>query len=185
MDERILSLVKRAGSVAGLMLKAAARGGVVMPAGCACHVGAQDRIQGFLDDTQGGAVEIAKRWLETNPDNAYGQVIAYDGYITLDGWRTDAIFMLFRWTEPQASMRLILRYQAPEKLSLVNFFRRRKPFVIYRPKATDAEPEFDEVADMEPGFDLQDPAVWDAFYEGMHEVPAAGELWNKHLDASR
>ncbi len=112
------------------------------------------------------AVVKGREWLETNPAQAVRAVLVYDGFITLQTGKTDALLVegrLFQ-TMPQSFIMAVPYRHASSP----------NGFAVYRPKFlsfTSEPPSRTELAT--------------AFFRGVEKHEKGAAVWNQHLDASR
>lgn len=120
----------------------------------------------LLADQLEDGVAMGREHLAKNPEAAARAVLIYDGYVTLESGRTDALFIEAR------------RYGGETRVftMCVPYWHAHSPggFAVYRPKFLSFEG---------PGPDFT--ALGEAFFRGvgLHEEGAA--VWNRHLDESR
>jgi hypothetical protein len=113
------------------------------------------------------AVRIGQEALAANTANATSAVLIYDGYLTFDGRRSDALFVELRayGTSP-VEARLAIPYQPHSDTAR---------FTVYKPKLI-ALPE-----------DLQEQMgeFLEAFWKGVDSHEQGSKSWNAHIDQSR
>ncbi len=113
------------------------------------------------------AVEIGKEKLELNPMDAEDAVLAYDGRITIEDEKLDAILLELRAYFTPASKAVIAIPYTPKS--------RRMLFRVHKPKLL----EWEQCDD----FDID--AVFEAFFNGVSDHDKGFEIWNKCLDESK
>ncbi|MBZ0111376.1 MAG: hypothetical protein K8J08_02840 [Thermoanaerobaculia bacterium] len=111
------------------------------------------------------AVAAGKRELVLNPDSHERQVLLYDGYLTLEAGRTDALYVEAR-----------LYGSKPMELLVAVPYRHadsKQGFAVHRPKFLEA------TADQS---DLE--LIGQGFFEGVGQHEQGGACWNEHFDES-
>jgi len=116
-------------------------------------------------DTLKEGIEQGRNWLGQNPEQACRAVLIYDGYITLESGKTDALFIEARiYVSDEASFTMAIPYRNAEHPD---------GFAVYRPKflsVEGVEPELDELAN--------------AFFRGVDQHEKGAAVWEAHLDQS-
>jgi hypothetical protein len=116
----------------------------------------------------GGPDEIAahgKRWLDANVDGADAAVVVYDGYVTIDGLRKDALVLEIRsYRQPGGAMRMAVPYRP---------HHHPQGFAVHRPKFIVQAPDGPDTA-----------ALTDAFFRGVCAHDTGGRIWNACADQS-
>lgn len=111
-------------------------------------------------------VERGKEWMTTNPDGADRAVLIYDGYITLESGKTDALIVVARdYSQGKAEVTMAVPYRPATD---------RRGFAVHRPKFL--------------GFQGGEPdwqALGDALWRGISEHQQGDKVWNAHLDESK
>ena len=107
-------------------------------------------------------VEVARGqdWLTTNPESVEIATLIYDGFVTLESGKTDALIAEIRdfGSEP-ASLRIVIPYR-----------HARDGFAVHRPKFLD----YDGDADWS--------LLGEAFFRGVDKHEHGSVIWNKALD---
>lgn len=107
------------------------------------------------------AVEQGKSWIAENPDNVERAVLIYDGYVTRDSIRRDAIVcMAVEYGPPRRSFQVYQRYRHAEA---------EGGFAVFRPEFLIAS--VDDIA----------PTV-EAFYRGVAAHEKGSAVWSRYLD---
>ncbi len=111
------------------------------------------------------AVQAGRAWLDRNDTEASRALIVYDGYITLESGRTDALVVDVRsYVNDPAHLIVAIPYRHASKPG---------GFAVHRPKILLAEG---------PGLDVS--TFTQAFYAGVASHDEAAPVWEKHLDRS-
>jgi hypothetical protein len=113
------------------------------------------------------AVRIGQEALVANTVNATSAVLVYDGFLTLDGRRSDALFVELRaYGANTVEARLAIPYRPHSDAT---------PFTVYRPKLI-ALPD-----------DLRERAgeFLEVFWKGVDSHQQGSKSWNAHIDQSR
>ena len=105
-----------------------------------------------------------KSRLADNRRGAARAVFIFDGYVTLDEWRTDALLVEVRCYSSGGSLALAIPYRHAEDTN---------GFAIFRPRILAAEPE-----------DQLDP-IMEAFWQGVDSHEGGAKVWDEHVDQSR
>ena len=117
----------------------------------------------FASELLGQGVAEAKDWIETNPEHASRAALVYDGYVTLQSRKVDALMIDARiFGEGAMSLLIAVPYRAAEHPG---------GFRIYRPKALAFS------GSSEAGID-------EAFFKGVHQHDEGSRIWNAHWDQS-
>lgn len=107
-----------------------------------------------------------KEWLAKNPEQAAFAVLIFDGFITLQSGKTDALIVTIRdYTQGEAEVTMAVPYRPASAA---------KGFAVHRPKFLGfkgAEPDWQRVGE----------ALW----IGIAKHEKGAEVWNKHLDESK
>ena len=119
-----------------------------------------------------------RRFFADNPNGADRAVLVMDGYVTLEGWRTDALIVEARlYRGATEEWKLTLPYapvKKPKGLAKL-FGSKPNTFKVYRPKfmfGTESTPD-------------EQRALGEAFFRGVDSHKEGSAVWNKHLDQSR
>jgi hypothetical protein len=112
------------------------------------------------------SVERGKAWMAANPDHAVRAVLVFDGYLTLETDKLDALIVTIRdYTLGDAEITMAVPYRPAGDA---------EGFAVYRPKFL--------------GFGGSEPdwqTVGDALWRGIEGHPQGFETWNKHVDESK
>lgn len=116
------------------------------------------------DRMEDGAAS-GNEWLATNPDHASRAVLVYDGFITIQNKKTDALIVIVRdYSQGEAELTMALPYRPATDSNA---------FAVHRPK-------FIDFKGGEPGWDK----VAQAFWVGVESHEKGAKVWNEHLDES-
>lgn len=111
-------------------------------------------------------VEEGKRQLEADAHDRACAVLVYDGYITLESGKTDALFMDIRsYGVPRSSVTMAIPYRHQKST---------QGFAVHRPKFIDYT-----------GMGHPDYQAWaDAFFRGIDSHQQGAAIWDKASDPS-
>jgi hypothetical protein len=127
--------------------------------------GSREMMRFVTEDLQAGA-ERGRQWLAENPEGATHAVLVLDGFITLEGGKTDALIVeAVQYVPERAGFTLAVPYRSKDSAD---------GFAVYRPKFIDcdgAEPDFDRLGE--------------AFFRGVDRHEQGAAVWNASLDQSR
>lgn len=113
------------------------------------------------------SVRIGQEALAANAANATSAVLIYDGFLTFDGRRSDALFIELRtYGATPVEARLAIPYQPHSDAA---------PFTVYRPKLI-ALPD---------NLDSQVAELLEAFWKGVDSHEQGSKAWDAHIDQSR
>lgn len=116
-------------------------------------------------DTLKEGVTQGRDWLGQNPDQVSRAVLIYDGYITLESGKTDALFVEAKiYSAHEASFTVAIPYRNAEHPD---------GFAVHRPKFLSfegVEPEPEELAT--------------AFFQGVDHHKEGAAVWEAHMDES-
>lgn len=113
------------------------------------------------------AVRIGQEALAANKVNATSAVLIYDGYLTLSGSRSDALFVELRtYGASPGKAGLAIPYQPKTDAT---------PFTVYRPKLIELPDDLHEQAG----------EFLEAFWKGVDSHGEGSKSWNAHIDQSR
>ena len=105
-------------------------------------------------------VAVGQRWLSTNPDSVAHGVLIYDGYITLEGEKTDALILeAHEYGAPSGSFGMAIPYRHGEGNS---------GFTVFTPKF---------IAFQELGQETFQLLV-EAFFRGVDQHEHGAQIWN-------
>jgi hypothetical protein len=126
----------------------------------------QRKLERLVVEDVGAAVEHGRRRLEDDPFSANDGVLAYDGRITVEGSKLDAILLEMRsYGFPWAKATIAVPYTP----------RSSGRFRVHKPKLV----EWHECA----GFDLD--AAFEAFFQGVAAHEQGAKVWDVALDESK
>jgi hypothetical protein len=126
----------------------------------------QRKLERLVFDDAGAAVEHGRRRLEDDPFSANDGVLAYDGRITVEGGKLDAIILEMRsYGFPWAKATIAVPYTP------VSSGR----FRVHKPKLVEGERCED--------FDLD--AALGAFFQGVAGHAQGAKVWDAALDESK
>jgi hypothetical protein len=124
------------------------------------------KLERLVLDDAGAAVELGRRRLEDDPFTADDGVLAYDGRITAEGGKLDAIILEMRsYGFPRTRAVIAVPYTPASS----GRFRVHKPKLV----------EWHECDD----FDID--AAFEAFFRGVDSHEQGAEVWNRALDQSK
>jgi hypothetical protein len=111
-------------------------------------------------------VEKGREWLADNSEGATLAVLIYDGFITLESGKTDALFIeAVRYRPIRTEFKMAVPYRNSDS---------PQGFAVYRPKFLDhddAEPDFGKLGE--------------AFFHGVDRHEEGAKVWNASFDQSR
>jgi hypothetical protein len=119
----------------------------------------------FAADELTIAVARARSFMAENPEHADHAALVVDGFVGLEGGRTDALIVDVTRYEPRASLQIIVPYRSAKS---------EKGFVVHRPKFA-----------MPRGFPGDIGEFGRAFFEGAATHEQAWASWQAHKDESR
>lgn len=126
----------------------------------------QRKLERLVLDDAAAAVEHGRRRLEDDPFGADDGVLAYDGRITMEGGKLDAIVLEMRsYLFPQAKATIAVPYTP----HTTGHFRVHKPKLVEWHKCED--------------FDLN--AAFQAFFRGIAAHEQGAKVWEAALDESK
>ncbi len=124
------------------------------------------RLERFALEDLGAAIDQGRKRLEDDPLGANDGLLAYDGRITVEGRKQDAILLELRsYGFPWAKVVLAVPYSPASS----GRFRVHKPKLV----------EWHECDD----FDMN--AAFEAFFRGVDSHEKGSEVWNAALDESK
>lgn len=119
-----------------------------------------------INDDLGASVSFGKQKLESNEMDANDAVLLYDGLITLEEGKVDAIIIQIRaYFSPHSKATLAVPY-TPQSSG---------GFRVHKPKLL----EWENCED----FDLS--AALETFFEGVADHEKGAQIWNDNLDESK
>ena len=125
----------------------------------------QRRLERLVFDDTGAAVEHGRKRLEDDPFSANAGVLAYDGRITTEGGKLDAIVLELRsYFFPWARATIAVPYTPASSGA----------FRVHRPKLV----EWERCEDFDPD------AAFGAFFQGVDAHERGAEVWASALDES-
>ncbi|HEV7689576.1 MAG TPA: hypothetical protein VGO52_02080 [Hyphomonadaceae bacterium] len=128
--------------------------------------GNQRDMTRLVHDQVADAVEAGKQRLNANPDNAEDAALVYDGFVTIEGIKLDAVIVELRaYVSPSSQATLAIPY-TPKSTGA---------FRVHRPKLL----QWDDCED----FDMN--AVLGAFFDGVAKHEKGSAVWSATLDESR
>ena len=126
----------------------------------------QRKLERLVFDDAGAAVEDGRKRLEDDPFTANDGVLAYDGRVTVEGGKLDAIILEMRsYAFPWAKATLAVPYTPVS----TGQFRVHKPKLIEWHRCED--------------FDMS--AAIEAFFCGVNSHEKGAAVWNTALDESK
>lgn len=124
------------------------------------------QMERFVGYEREAAVELGRRRLEDNPVDANDGVLLFDGRVTIQGGKQDAIIIEMRsYGFPWAKAMIAVPYTA----------RSSGRFGVHKPKLL----EWERCED----FDIN--AAFEAFFRGVDGHEQGAKVWNKALDESK
>lgn len=119
----------------------------------------------FAAELLGQGVAEAKDWIETNPENAARAALVYDGYITIQARKVDALMVDARiFGEGAMSLLMAVPYRATEHPG---------GFRVYGPRVLAFS-----------GAEHAEAAIATAFFQGVNQHDEGSRVWNAHWDQS-
>jgi hypothetical protein len=104
--------------------------------------------------------------LHANPHGAAHAVLVYDGFVTLDSGKTDALILKARkYGSPSGVLDMVVPYRSPEA---------GDGFIVFKPKFIEVAPATSDYG-----------ALAEAFFLGVDSHEKGAEVWNVHLDQSQ
>jgi hypothetical protein len=126
----------------------------------------QRQLERLVCDDAAAAVELGQQRLEEDPRNANDGVLAYDGRITTEDGKLDAIILQLRsYAFPWARATLAVPYTPASS----GRFRVHKPKLVKWEQCED--------------FDVD--AAFEAFFEGVAAHEQGSRVWDAALDESK
>jgi hypothetical protein len=126
----------------------------------------QRKLERLVFDDAGAAVEHGRQRLEDDPFSATDGVLAYDGRITVEGGKLDAILLEMRsYGFPWAKATIAVPYTP----------RSSGRFRVHKPKLV----EWHECEDFDLG------AAFEAFFQGVAAHEQGAKVWDAALDESK
>jgi hypothetical protein len=124
------------------------------------------KLERLVFDDAGAAVEYGRKRLEADPFSANDGVLAYDGRISVEGGKLDAIVLEMRsYGFPWATAAIAVPYTPASS----GRFRVHKPKLV----------EWHECDDFDPD------AAFEAFFRGVDSHDKGAAVWNAALDQSK
>lgn len=124
------------------------------------------KLERLVFDNASTAVEDGRRRLEEDPFTADDGVLAYDGRITAEEGKLDAVILELRsYAFPWAKAMIAVPYTARSS----GRFRVRRPKLIEWERCEDFDPD----------------AAFRAFFEGVAAHDQGAKVWNAALDESK
>lgn len=112
------------------------------------------------------AVVAGKDMLESNPTNSLASVLIYDGRITLDIGKVDALIVEFRnYQEDKGAVTVALPYTPRTE---------GNTFAIHRPK----------IIEMSGHLKADTQSIFESFFKGVDQHEKGSGIWNESLDES-
>jgi hypothetical protein len=113
----------------------------------------------LLAETLQEGIQRGRQWLDLNPERVASGVLVYDGYLTFDTGRSDAIFVEVRvYTSPPGAFRIAVPYRPADHL---------EGFAVYAPRLLAWDGESAAAA-----------ALQQAFLQGVELHPQGADVWN-------
>jgi hypothetical protein len=126
----------------------------------------QRKLERLVFDDARAAVEHGRRRLEDDPFGANDGVLAYDGRITVDGGKLDAIILEMRsYGFPWAKATIAVPYTPISS----GRFRVHKPKLVEWHRCEDFDPD----------------AAFEAFFQGIDTHEQGARVWGAALDESK
>jgi hypothetical protein len=120
----------------------------------------------FAADLLEKGVEQGRQWLDSNPDGAIHAVLIYDGFVTLESGKTDALVCLaVQYQRTRSRFTMVVPYRSANST---------QGFAVFRPKFVDFDgpsPNYGEMGD--------------AFFRGVDKDEMGAAVWNRSIDQSR
>jgi hypothetical protein len=123
------------------------------------------QVHRFMADRFEQGVSEGQDSLARNVDGAKRAALIYDGFITLETGKVDALLVDIRdYGSPSRSLLMAVPYRPVNS---------PQGFAVHRPK-------FLSFAGLEPDYQI----VGSAFFEGVDSHDKAAPIWSRHLDES-
>jgi hypothetical protein len=157
--------VELAGEFAAHAIWCVSEGGPLTPILALETPGGGKKMLRFAAENLEDGAEYGRAELESNREGAVHAVLLVDGYLTLDGPKTDAILIDIKvYREPAVSLSMAVPYRHPESPD---------GFAVYRPKF---------LSELRAG---DHEALGEAFFRGVDSHEEGARVWNEHIDKSR
>src|SRR5262245_15995420 len=155
-----------AGFIAAHAIWCASEADGLVPMGELTTEDGQRKLERLVFDDAGAAVEHGRKRLEDDPFSANDGVLAYDGRVTVQGGKLDAIILEMRsYGFPSAKAAIAVPYTPASS----GTFRVHKPKLV----------EWERCED----FDMD--AAFEAFFQGVDSHEQGSKVWNAALDQSK
>src|SRR5262245_27512280 len=155
-----------AGFIAAHAIWCASEADGLVPMGELTTEDGQRQLERLVFDDAGAAVEHGRKRLEDDPSSAGDGVLAYDGRITTERGKLDAIILEMRsYGFPRAKAAIAVPYTPASS----GRFRVHKPKLV----------EWHECDDFDMG------AAFEAFFRGVDAHEQGAKIWAAALDESR
>jgi hypothetical protein len=119
----------------------------------------------LVSDELQESVARGREWLEKNPEASSRAVLIYDGFVTLETGKTDALLVEAHLFGPEEqSFVMAIPYRHAESPA---------GFAVHRPKFLSFE-----------GVEPDPAALGTAFFRGVGQHVKASKVWSEHLDES-
>lgn len=163
----ILVAAELAGSLTAHAIWCVSEGDVLTPIfGYFAHDGKR-HFERLITDKLEDGVAFGKEMLADNPHNAIAAVLIFDGYVTLETSKTDALIVEFRaYPNRTATVVVVLPYRAASNA---------EGFAVHRPK----------IRELHSVSESQVPEIMGAFFSGVESHERGSKVWNAHSDESR
>jgi hypothetical protein len=158
-----------AGSLAAHAVWCVSSGGTLVPILGETRPNGDRAMNRLVYDRLERAVEAGREKLDAPEVGVRNAVLLYDGFITVEDWRTDAIMIDIRCHKGGSAGRRVVM-AVPYKAKKGWFSK----FVVYRPKFVESS---DGALDYEK--------CGEAFFAGVESHPKGAKIWTRHLDQSR
>jgi hypothetical protein len=170
-DPIMTALATQAGFLAAHAIWCVSDGGPLIPfVGFELESGKQNLVRFVDEERLERAVERARAHFLANTEGALFATLIYDGYITLPGGKTDALFLESRvYCEPPLLLAMAVPYRNAESPD---------GFAVYRPKFQNVS-----IPDAISGPDYD--AFGKAFFMGVDRHEKGADVWNRCMDQGR
>lgn len=166
-NDSMAQALELAGTIAAIGIASITEGGQLAP-----QLGRESLRDGrqlieFRTATLQEGVAKARVLLDTNPGPADRAVLVVDGYITLQGEKTEAVIVEVRsYADPEAAITMAIPYRNAKSSG---------GFAVHRPKFVDwqgpGRPDYERLGA--------------AFLRGVNADPRLASVWAQHHDGSR
>lgn len=163
---RMLSAAHLAGSIAAHAIWCVSDQDGLVPMLAFTTEGGERKLERLVDGDAAAAVEHGRKRLEDDPLSADDGVLAYDGYVTVDGQKTDAIILELRcYAFPAAKAAIAVPYTPASS----GRFRVHKPRLLL----------------WEGCEDFDGDAAFASFFDGVESHEHGAKAWTQAFSDAR